>query len=81
MKNIKFFVILLMMLSFLIYAKRQESKYIRTIELEGDMDFHPKIHKPNVLSALKRKKLKIKSLKKDKDLIPSVIKSVNNKPF
>jgi hypothetical protein len=68
------------MLSNIIFAKKQESKNIKTIELDT-IEFHPKIHKPELLSTLSHKKLKIKNLKRDKDLIPDIINSVNEKPF
>jgi hypothetical protein len=64
----------------MILAKKQESNSIKTIELDT-IEFHPKIHKPELLSTLSHKKLKIKNLKRDKDLIPDIIQSINEKPF
>ena len=81
MKKVSVLIYLLIyLLSTVLLGKREESKNIKTIELE-DIEFRPKIHKPEILSTLSNKKLKIKNLKRDKDLIPDIIKSVNEKPF
>ncbi len=79
-KAMVFIFLLLYLLSNIALAKKQESKNIKTIELDT-IEFHPKIHKPELLSTLSHKKLKIKNLKRDKDLIPDIINSVNEKPF
>jgi len=79
-KAVVFIFLLLYLLSNIALAKKQESKNIKTIELDT-IEFHPKIHKPELLSTLSHKKLKIKNLKRDKDLIPDIINSVNEKPF
>jgi len=71
---------LMVLFAFTLSAKKQESNKIKTIELDT-IEFHPKIHKPELLSTLSHKKLKIKNLKRDKDLIPDIINSVNEKPF
>jgi len=63
-----------------VFGKKQQSNNIKTIELDT-IEFHPKIHKPELLSTLSHKKLKIKNLKRNKDLIPDIIQSVNEKPF
>ena len=70
----------LYLMSGIAFAKKKESNTIKTIELDT-IEFHPKIHKPELLSTLSHKKLKIKNLKRDKDLIPDVIQSINEKPF
>jgi len=75
-----YLILTVFFISFLVYAKKQESQKIKTIELDT-IEFHPKIHKPELLSTLSHKKLKIKNLKRDKDLIPDIINSVNEKPF
>jgi len=70
----------LYLMSGIAFAKKKESNNIKTIELDT-IEFHPKIHKPELLSTLSHKKLKIKNLKRDKDLIPDIIQSINEKPF
>jgi len=70
----------LYLMSGITFAKKKESNNIKTIELDT-IEFHPKIHKPELLSTLSHKKLKIKNLKRDKDLIPDIIQSINEKPF
>lgn len=81
MKKALIFIFLsLYLVSNIALAKKQESKNIKTIELDT-IEFHPKIHKPELLSTLSHKRLKIKNLKRDKDLIPDIINSVNEKPF
>ena len=81
MKKISILIFLaLYFISVITLAKKEESKNIKTIELDT-IEFHPKIHKPELLSTLSHKKLKIKNLKRDKDLIPDVIQSINEKPF
>lgn len=79
-KTFIFIFLSLYFLSIMILAKKQESNSIKTIELDT-IEFHPKIHKPELLSTLSHKKLKIKNLKRDKDLIPDIIQSINEKPF
>lgn len=78
MKN-KIIILLLVLFSFDIFA--QKEKVTNIIEIKEEIEFRPKIHKPELLSTLSRKKLKIKNLERKKDLIPEILDSVNEKPF
>lgn len=73
-------LLLMLIASFLFAAKKQESKNIQTIELDT-IEFHPKIHKPELMSTLSRKRLKVDRIKLKKDFIPKIIESVDKKPF
>jgi DNA topoisomerase VI subunit B len=64
---------------FLIGQKKEEVTNV--IEIEKEIEFRPKIHKPELLSTLSRKRLKIRNLERNKDLIPEILDTVNEKPF
>ena len=80
MKKIYLILIILFLISTLTFAKKRASKNIQTIELDT-IEFHPKIHKPELMSTLSRKKFKVDKIELNKDLIPEIIETVNKKPF
>ncbi len=77
---IKKIILLTIITTFLFAAKKEESKNIQTIELDT-IEFHPKIHKPELMSTMSRKRLKVDNIMLKKDFVPRIIESVDKKPF
>ncbi|MBN2694481.1 hypothetical protein JXR93_07450 [bacterium] len=73
-------LILLIITPFILFAQKKE-EVTNVIEIEKEIEFRPKIHKPELLSTLSRKRLKIKNLERNKDLIPEILETVSEKPF
>lgn len=75
-------IIYLLMFCFmapLLGQKKREA--VTTLIDVGDIELRPKIRKPELMSTLSRKRLKIKNLERRKNLIPEILDSVNQSPF